>query len=388
MLAERLDTLAEVEPQPYPVLSVYLDTAPNETGHRTFDLFVRQELTRRLDTFPAGSSERKSLEKDADRILRYLQADLRPEHKSVAIFACAEAGLFEAVPLEIRLEKNVIVVSDRPHLYPLALVDDQYPRYAAVVANTNLARIFVFSTGQREHTIDVAGQKTKRVKVGGWSQARYQRHVENFHLHHVKEVVDVLDRVVRQDRIPHVILAGDEVVVPLVQKALPKHLAEKIVDVMRLDPRTPDHDVLTRTLAQMRQKDAESDKAVAARLLDEYRGGGLAAIGAADTLAAFRQGQVDTLVLTTSPSLIEEADLAIGTAPTNTHTGSVAAGLAAVDDAAESPDRDAPEIPATEQTASELVRQARRTSAAIRFIEDPALLSEVGGVGAFLRFRR
>ena len=35
MLAERLDRLVEIEPQPFPVLSLYLDTTPNETGHRT-----------------------------------------------------------------------------------------------------------------------------------------------------------------------------------------------------------------------------------------------------------------------------------------------------------------------------------------------------------------
>jgi peptide subunit release factor 1 (eRF1) len=34
-----------------------------------------------------------------------------------------------------------------------------------------------------------------------------------------------------------------------------------------------------------------------------------------------------------------------------------------------------------------LVTQARRTSAAVRFIEDPDLLSEFGGVGALLRYR-
>jgi peptide subunit release factor 1 (eRF1) len=37
--------------------------------------------------------------------------------------------------------------------------------------------------------------------------------------------------------------------------------------------------------------------------------------------------------------------------------------------------------------AEELVTQARRTSAAVRFAEDPDLLMEFGGVGAFLRYR-
>ena len=39
---------------------------------------------------------------------------------------------------------------------------------------------------------------------------RYQRHTENYHLHHAKEVIEKLDRLVREERIEHVILAGDE----------------------------------------------------------------------------------------------------------------------------------------------------------------------------------
>jgi peptide subunit release factor 1 (eRF1) len=46
-------------------------------------------------------------------------------------------------------------------------------------------------------------------------------------------------------------------------------------------------------------------------------------------------------------------------------------------------------VPGGEDTpiAERLVRLAQQTSAQVRFIEDPALLADVGGVGATLRFR-
>lgn len=37
--------------------------------------------------------------------------------------------------------------------------------------------------------------------------------------------------------------------------------------------------------------------------------------------------------------------------------------------------------------ANEFVTRAQQSAARIRFIEDPELLAEVGGVGALLRFR-
>jgi peptide subunit release factor 1 (eRF1) len=42
---------------------------------------------------------------------------------------------------------------------------------------------------------------------------------------------------------------------------------------------------------------------------------------------------------------------------------------------------------AEERAADELVTKARQTAATVRFIEDPAPLSAVGGVGALLRFK-
>src|SRR5690606_15613120 len=220
MLDDDLDRLAAWEPSGTPVLSLYLDTRPDETGRRTFDIFLRNELPKRLETWPASSAERASLEADRERISRYLDDELQTSTKGIALFACHAADLFEALQFEVPLE-NLIGVSDRPQLYPLARVLDQYPRYAAVLADTNQARIFVFSTGRRERELEVQGRPTKHHKVGGWSQARYQRHVEHIHLQHVKEIVDVLDDLVRREQIEHVVLAGDEVVVPMIREQLP-----------------------------------------------------------------------------------------------------------------------------------------------------------------------
>jgi predicted RNase H-like nuclease (RuvC/YqgF family) len=44
----------------------------------------------------------------------------------------------------------------------------------------------------KEHEIN--NVKTHATSQGGWSQARYQRHIVNFDQQHAKEVVDMLDR--------------------------------------------------------------------------------------------------------------------------------------------------------------------------------------------------
>lgn len=219
----------------------------------------------------------------------------------MALFACAGCGLFEAA---------------------------------------HFARVFVFGLGETLETEQVKGKKVQRVKVGGWSQARYQRRVQNAQQKHAKEVVEVLERTVREDPIGHIVLAGDAQMLGKLMEEMPKALAEKAVGTLKMDLST-------------------------AR--------GLACVGTQDTLEALANGRVDELLLSAS---LEQ------THPEETPVEAVLA----------------PEIPdSTGLTASDeprqallpdlLVTKARQTDAAIRFIQGAGLLAGVEGVGAFLRWR-
>ena len=393
LLTEDIDRLAAFEPVPFPVLSLYLNARADDTGRDHFDQFLRKAFRQRLRTYRPHSPEHASFSADVERIKRYLANELQPSSNGVAIFACAGAdGFFEAYQLDAAIEDHRLYVDDQPHLYPLARLHDQYPRYAAVVADTNFARIFVYSTGQVVRQDEIQGVKTKHTKVGGWSQARYQRHVGEYHQQHVKEIADVLDRVVRAEGIDQIIIGGDDVFVSLVRSEFPQHLTEKVLDVIPLDIGTPERSVLAATFDALRQKDAETDAQVVDRLFEAVRGSDLGVLGAEDTLAALQLGQVDELVITARPDILTNVDHLATTTPAAapTPTGNVADGLAAVEAAAavaEEAASPAEPVPAPEKVADQLVTLARQTSAHVRFIEEPALLVEVGGVGAFLRFR-
>src|SRR5439155_26190540 len=163
--------------------------------------------------------------------------------------------------------------------------------------DTNAARIFVFAGNALQHAEQIKGTKTKRHKMGGWSQARYQRHTENYHLQHAKEVVDALGRIIRDEGIRSIILAGDEVIIPLLKDQMSKDVADRVVDVVKLEMRAADREVLDTTLAAMREVDAKTDRERVDALFDAYRGSGLACVGPERTRNAFELGQVDELVI-------------------------------------------------------------------------------------------
>jgi peptide chain release factor subunit 1 len=370
-LRDQLDRLAGFEPGDAPVVSLYLDMRPDQHGRDNFAAFLRKTFAERAATLTAA--ERASFDADVERINAFLDQEVRSSANGLAIFACsARDGFFETVQLDAPIEGHWLFVASVPHLYPLARVNDQYPRYAALLVNTNSARIVVFALNAQETQRDVTNVKTRRTSMGGWSQARYQRHIENFHLIHMKEVVDVLDRIVREERIGQIVVACDDTTRPTLFEQLPQELKERVIDTLHMGVDTPNHEVLAETMTVLRQKDAENDAERVAAMIGAWRAGGLAAAGPEDTMQALVLGQVEELQITATPQLLRRAGRLPDTAPgdirMDTDTGDPA---------------DAERW----KLADDLITKAQQTSARIRFIEDPALLAPVGGVGALLRFK-
>jgi peptide subunit release factor 1 (eRF1) len=373
-LEEPLARLVAFEPTSLPVLSVYLNTQPDQHG-RTPDVapYLHREFKALARTWAAGSEERHSFDRDVERILAYASDQIEHAANGVAIFACWGAGeFFEAVQLTTPLSENRVYAYNQPHLYHLAHLEEQYPRYAAVLTDTNTARIFVFGLGQVVGAEEVKGKKVHRVKVGGWSQARYQRRVGNAHQEHAKEVVDRLVEIVREDKVTHIVLAGDPVVMPLLEALLPQEMAA-MVETMKMDIHASDSDVLSATLEKLQEEDVKTSAEKVERLLAQYRARGLAVVGPEETLEALANGQVEELLVS---GALEES---------HPEPEAVEAILA-------------PEIPDAEGGTQSLeprqaslpdllVTKAKQTGAEVTFIEDPALLEAVGGVGAFLRWR-
>jgi peptide subunit release factor 1 (eRF1) len=344
-LQAQLDKLAAFDCGPFPVLSLYLDLRSNERGRDNFEAFLKNELAERVATYAESGPERESLGRDVEKVRDHLQ-ELDSALNGMAVFSCSGADLFEAIRLlAAPLDGHHVHIGDHPHLYPLAKLIDQYPRYIAILADTNSARIFVFAANAVEKVDQVEGTKTKRHKVGGWSQARYQRRVDNFRAQHAKEVVDVVSRIARDEGIDQIVIAGDEVIVPLLRDEFPKDIAERVIDVVKLDIRAPEREVLETTIAALRQKDVENDRERVDQLVGAYRGNGLGVAGLEKTRKAFEMGQVDELLLPGDADRIGR------------------------------------------EAADELVAKARQTSATVRIIEDASLLAPLGGVGAFLRFQ-
>jgi len=347
-LVSTLDRLARLESERFPVVSLYLDARPDSRGRDHYQPFVRKELVARQRTYRLRSPERESFDRDLEKIRRFLENAVRPSTNGIAIFACSgEEEVFEPLQLEVPFEGNRLSVANRPQLFPLARVIDENPRYALVLADTHSARIDVFAQGLRIDEKEIESRTLPRTHGSGLSDMRYQRHVDELQKRHARDLVEQLDRVVVEDKVEHIVLAGNDVILPLIRHELPKRLEQRLVDTLHFDSKKPVTEILAAANELLREHDAKTDAEKARRLLDAYRSGGLAVAGPEDVARALHLSQVDELVICATL------------------------------------DREGPE---KEQEAAELVALARRTEAGVTFIEDPKLLESIEGVGAFLRY--
>lgn len=368
---EMMERLLKIEPRDLPVLSLYLDGRADNRGRHNYATFVRKQLTERARTFSAHTPERESVEADFVRVASYLE-DVNPAAQGIAIFTSSGAEeFFEAAQFDAPFAQNQLFVYDRPHLYPLARLIDQYRSYAVLLADTNRAQIFVFASRRAVDRKELQNVKTKQAQIGGWTQSRYQRHLENYHLHHAKEAIDVLERTVRDERIDEVILAGDqETVIPLLRQQMSRALAEKVTDVLSLGIDTPEHELLEESLNAFRRHDSLTDIEKVEQMLGEYRRDGLAVAGVPETLAALSNGQVEQLLIASSVAGLQYDE---------TEVRKVLSAYG---------EDQAPTALDRRMVAEELVRRANQLSSArISFIEDSTRLEQVGGVGALLRYR-
>ena len=341
--------LAEATSTDAPIVSAYVDVRPEAHGERPGERaevrIVRARLRAIGDTLEPHGPAGTSFAADRERIERYLENEDLSGIDGLAIFACQHIGLWETVGARGGFETSVSA-GPTADLFGLAGLLDEVVAAVVAVVDTNTCRLFVTRRGTLEERLgpDEPPDEHRRHDGGGWSQARYQRHVDMQDKRFAKEAAAAIERLVQRERAQHVILAGDERTIPVLEDELSEVVRALVDHVTRLEIRSTGDEVRAEVLPVLAAiEDAEALDA-ADRAIAGERAGDLGVTGIDATMAALEAGQVDQLV-------IDEA--------------------ARID----------PDL------RGELVRQAALTDAGVEIVHDHAGLARRDGVGATLRFR-
>lgn len=341
--------LAEAESPEAPILSVYADIRPEAHGERPAErpelTLVRHRLDAIQSTLDAHTPARESFDIDRASIDRLIEESELDDAEGIAVFACDRIGLWEPIGAPQPFETQV-TAGPTADLFQLArLLDDSVSAVVAIV-DSNTCRLFVTRRGSlvEQPGPDEPPDEHRRTDVGGWSQARYQRHVDMQDKRFAKEAAAAIDRLVESERATHVILAGDERITPVLEAELPERVRSLVELVTHIEMRSGEDEVreellpILAGLADAERMDA-ADRAIA-----EARAGDLGVVGIDATMRALEFGQVDELV---------------------------------IDETA----------PIDEDLRGELIRQAALTDARVEVVREHQGLLRFDGVGATLRYR-
>lgn len=386
-----LQKLLALPPAQRPLVSVYLDLRPSATGqrdgHRQREglLWAERRLAHLERSFPARSPDRASFSADRERVLSYLHEKLRPDTRGLALFACGDLDLFEALPVALPFE-NRLSAGPVPLLYPLVRVLENSRSFLIVQVDSSRARIHEVALGsvQAVHTVENPLEKPPEQeghhRSGGFLVGRsggafgatelvFQRYMHEQVRHHLKEVAQVM----AEHPADLAVLAGDSRVVAELRGLLSPTLGERVLEPAGLDLKVPDHVMLRRALDLVEKHSAEQAGRKVGQAVDDYLSGGLATLRLGPTLEALHGSRVDDLLLAEDFAGSGWGCLACG------------ALLDLLDNAQRCLWCEG-EVEPLEDLREALVRRAEATGARVTIVPAGTDLDRHGGVGAVLRY--
>ncbi|RLC85052.1 MAG: hypothetical protein DRI79_11930 [Chloroflexi bacterium] len=292
-----LADLSDFRSEHYPVLSLYLDVSPPERENRKhIAKFKRlsREAEERLGT--ASRPYLRAFRSEVERLRDWLEHAYDGTGRGLSVFTSSEHGLWYAFRLPVTV-RDRLIVSDRPYIRPLVTLADEYERYAVLLVDKKIARLFMVYMGEIEEYTEVLDEVVPRPKAGGWSAEKYQRHHDMHVLWHVKNAVEVLKQFYPAEGCDWLVIGGTEESLAELRAQLPKALREHLAGELSISLKAGADEILARVLEIERATERRVEAERVERLITTALKGGPAVLGLADTLVAIVEGRVMMLIL-------------------------------------------------------------------------------------------
>jgi peptide chain release factor subunit 1 len=213
---ERLRELAGFRAEKGCAISFYLDldpsTAPTagDAQTRVNSLLAEGERNRAASRGELTHDQRQGLKADFDRIRAYVGGEFdRDGAQGLAVFAAGLDNVWRTLSLTAPVSDQIRVGSQF-HLAPLVPLLGKGDGALVAVVSREQGALYQLRDGRLHEVADLWEEQPARHDQGGWSQARFQRHIDNLVAEHMRAVADNLNRQVRRQREPVVIVCVEE----------------------------------------------------------------------------------------------------------------------------------------------------------------------------------
>jgi peptide chain release factor subunit 1 len=281
-------------------ISIYIDLDPSATPTipdvQTKFNAVLSEAEKAADAAPRkGRDCRLAVREDIARIRDWWDDEFdRDGARGVAVFASSADGFFHALPLADGTGDSAHV-GPSLHLAPLAGTLDRDGALVAVVGRER-GTIYRFEGGRLQEVADESEEQPGQHDQGGWSQGRYQRHIENLVQQHLKSVGGTLDEHARSGGL-RMVVVGPEELRGEFEAALSNEARAAVVGWATAEAHAGPSELLEVVRPLLDEARARADREALARFEELHGRGERSATGWKQVLDAASDARVDVLLV-------------------------------------------------------------------------------------------
>jgi len=288
---------------PSGVFSLYLDLDPSEFAvprARSAQVESLADTARQRYT---DDEEHRPLELDSpaaravERVRSYLENEFAPRGaRGVAAFVADDPELFVVIRLHHSVEGRV-VLDERPFVRPLLEGPPMLDGWCVLMVNRRTARLLSGRGGGLQEVAGFTDAVHGRHDQGGWSQPRYQRHIEKQVKDHVQHACQELFEHSRRESVDRLVLVTTEEVRHLVEAGLHLELARALAGQLTADVETAKPEQLAPGVLELAVREREEVDRELLELLDAgLAHGARAAAGLEPVLEALNLHSVAVLL--------------------------------------------------------------------------------------------
>jgi len=314
--------------------------------------------------------QRMGLKADFERIAQWFDDDFeRDGSQGLAVFAAGLDNSWRTLALPAPVDDRAKVGRDF-FLAPLAPLIGRADGTIVAVVSREEGQLYRLRGGRLEEISEHYDETPGQHDQGGWSQARYQRHIEKLVHEHLKGVAEELDRTRRQLQGPKIVLVCSEDMRTEFRDALSAEARTSLVGWTPAQSHASPAELLAAVKPVLEEAEAKSESAAIERWREEAGRNGRAASGWEQTLEAASDARVELLLFQ------QGVDRAAFRCP--------ACGRAAISEG--SCPLDGTRLEPTDAGLDLAVHQTLAHGGAVWAIRHHEDLAPVEGIGALLRF--
>jgi peptide chain release factor subunit 1 len=239
------------------------------------------------------------LKADFERLKQYFESEFdRDGAHGLAVFADGPDNVWSVLALPWKVA-DAARVADDFLLSPLVPLIGRGNGALVAVVGREQGRVLALRGGRLEEVADRTEETQGRHDQGGWSQARFQRHIDNLALEHFKVVAEALERLFRRLGRPRiVVVAGDETRAEFAD-LLPVEVEEAVIGWTNAEAHASDTDLAAAVQPFIDDWRARRETTAVERWREEVGKNALGSSGWAETLEAASDGRVELLLYRT-----------------------------------------------------------------------------------------